>query len=410
MATNPRFYMKLQKYNKDVILLKYRTDGTITENDEELIRKYISGLVSKKQIGDHRVVKIAGSLSLWRRFIQVEYKDLTIDDLYLGIERLQKGKNQRGNPFKSNTYRDYIALIRQFSYWLIDKEIIQIREKDIKDIKIPAKDEDTTMPGDLPTLDEVMIILKSCQNQKHKVLMSVLYESGCRISELCRLTWSDLIFDGNGVRLYITDEKTNKKRYSRLTLCAEYLSDYKQYYETKYGHANPDDYLIVGNGTNPITYSSAAEYFKRIIAKSGIEKHVTPHDFRRARATHMIQQNYQESIIKKMMWGNINSTQFKVYVKLSESDIDKELLLKAGIEDINEQKKENPLKSRPCGNCHAINGPDSNYCYKCGHPLTDKSAGDQDGLMKFLYSEASTNPQVAEAIRIISEAALKNKQ
>jgi len=31
------------------------------------------------------------------------------------------------------------------------------------------------------------------------------------------------------------------------------------------------------------------------------------------------------------------------------------------------------------------------------------------GLMKFLHAEALANPQVAEAIRVISEAALKNK-
>ncbi len=58
---------------------------------------------------------------------------------------------------------------------------------------------------------------------------------------------------------------------------------------------------------------------QRITAKrAGITKRVHPHLFRKSRITHLIQQNYQETVIKQMMWGNLAPDMFRTYAVLSQ--------------------------------------------------------------------------------------------
>ena len=69
---------------------------------------------------------------------------------------------------------------------------------------------------------------------------------------------------------------------------------------------------------------------ERAAARAGISKPVNPHMLRHARATHMVQDGYQESHIKKSLWNNLNTKMFLTYVSLGEEAIDWEFLGKAG--------------------------------------------------------------------------------
>jgi site-specific recombinase XerD len=46
----------------------------------------------------------------------------------------------------------------------------------------------------------------------------------------------------------------------------------------------------------PLTYVTAQRIIDRTVKNSGMQKKVAPHDLRRARATHLIKQNFQESV------------------------------------------------------------------------------------------------------------------
>ncbi len=228
----------------------------------------------------------------------------------------------------------------------------------------------TKLPGDLLTPDEINEMLKKCTSTRDRALISVLYESGCRVGELGRLTWKDAVFDEYGVRLYIHDKKTNKRRYSRLTMSREYLATYRNDYP---GSASTDENFIfvniMGNLKGlPVTYRGVVKILRTAGKRAKITKKIRPHLFRSSRITHMVAQNYQESVIKKSMWGNINTDMFEVYVRLAEKDIDREFLTKSGITLPEESLV--PTAPRPCVRCHEINGPTSSYCSKCGAPLT----------------------------------------
>jgi len=83
----------------------------------------------------------------------------------------------------------------------------------------------------------------------------------------------------------------------------------------------------------------------------------------------MIAEGFQESVVKETMWKNPNTEMFRTYLKLSEMDIDAEILDKAGV-----VKKESSIPKMPekiiCPNCFTNNGPTNRYCWKCGQGLT----------------------------------------
>lgn len=380
MPVNSRFYENNMTYGRERSFRKHRQDGMITESDEELIRMYISELSAGKGISERRANKIGFTLIHWRRFLATEYQQLDINDIYKGILELKKGNSAKGKPFKQDTLHDYVIILKPFLRWMIDNDHnCRLLEKKVLALKAPPMDYNVTLPEDLPTMDEMVEIIKYTVHPMEKAFVAVLYESAARVGEAARLTWRDLVQDELGYKIYLDDQKTSQRRYGRLTMCSEYLNTYRN---LRPG-ASGDDFVFTMDTGKPLKYSKAfkivQEAIQRAVEKTDNEdirkslakKIVTPHDFRRARITHMIILGYPETAIKLLAWGNLNTQQFRVYVKLCELDLDRVFLEKAGIV----RKKDDiqmPTAPRPCSYCHTINGCDSDFCSKCGRPLTEK--------------------------------------
>ncbi len=326
MVLNNRFYESNARYTFERCLKKH--SDTLTANEIKLIREYIIEAQATKHITDTRARKIGFTLVGWRRYLTMPFDKVSLADIYQGIANMKTGVSEKGEPLKMNTQRDFIKILKPFLLWLVDENVIDLPEKKIKAIKAPTAETQTVTPEEILTLAEVKAMIEVTMTPRDRALISTLYESGVRIGELARLTWRDLIFDEHGVRMYINDTKTKKRRYSRLIGSAGPLQALKKSLQ------NPmsDDFVFLTEKGEPMAYITAVKVLRRIAKRAGITKEIRPHLFRHTRITHMIQQNYQESIIKQSLWGNLSTQQFKTYVSLSETDIDNEFLKRAGIE------------------------------------------------------------------------------
>jgi integrase len=222
--------------------------------------------------------------------------------------------------------------------------------------------------------------MAGCANsQRDRALLLVTYESGARIGEIGRLTWKDIVFERledpekikviDKAKIYIEDLKENENRYSRLTLSAPDLKLLKNQSKT-----SDDDYVFSESPATPMSYVAMSRVFQRAAKKAEINKPVRPHLFRHARATAMIREGMQESIIKKTLWNNLDTRMFKVYMSLGEDAIDQEMLKHTGIKEIrktHEKKMEN--MPRTCGVCHTINPVGAAYCIGCGRALSESA-------------------------------------
>lgn len=297
--------------------------------------------------------------------------------------------SKQGRGFTQNAKHDYTRILRQFILWMIGEGYSNISEKKIRDIKVPAVDTSTTRPDEIITVDEIDRMLKACKHSRDRALIAVFYESGCRVGELARFTWKDMAFDEHGVKCYITDTKSSKRRYARLTMAHHALAAWK----ADSPDTSPDAPVFISlKDQSPVTYLTVTRLIIRTQRAAGIEKKLHPHLFRKSRITHMISQNFQESVVKQSMWANLDTKMFKTYVCLAEDDIDDEFLAKAGVRR-KKTPEENPLAPRPCPHCHYVNGPGMSFCGKCGASLTKEVQDTQDDLMKILSRKASDDPE-----------------
>lgn len=224
----------------------------------------------------------------------------------------------------------------------------------------------TIVAADLMTPEEIAVMVNACTRSIDRAIIMMIYEGGLRIGEIGAVRWGHLKFDSHGIALNV-NFKTGKPRYIRLIMATEHLAKWKSDYPFP---IEVDSYVFLTERKTPLTHASIHKQLLRIAKRAGIEKHFTPHIFRHSRITHLIQEGVQESVIKLMMWGNVNTTQFQTYLHLTGKDIDDQMYNHYNLNDRGEMTKDDRLEPRQCPACFTVNAPTSNFCNRCGRPLT----------------------------------------
>ena len=135
----------------------------------------------------------------------------------------------------------------------------------------------------------------------------------------------------------------------------------------------PDGWVFVSTRKQAaMNYDQIRRRLVMAARRAGVTKRIHTHLFRQSRITHMIQRNFQESIVKQMLWGTLNTQESRTYAVLCEADIGAEILDKAGIKQ--KADRIDPLAPRPCPQCHTIGEPGSRFCSICGQALTAAAA------------------------------------
>jgi len=369
------------RYSESTIV-KNLAEGKLTQVDAQLIKNFISEIKATNGIGASRANKIISHLVRWRSFVG-PYKDNTIYDLYTGIEAFKTVKQDNGFNYEQNTIRDFITFLKRFYQWLIDNQHSSIDKEKIQKIRPPSRNTMTKTAEDILTEDEIRMMLDACQTSRDRALIAVMCEGALRAIEMGTLTWRQVKFTDWSVSLNV-NEKTGKPRLVPLIMARQYLATWKADYPNAITDDGP---VFLTHEKNPMTYHTISTQFKKIAKRAGITKKITPHLFRHSRITHMIQQDFNESVIKKMCWGNLNTMMFSTYAHLTDQDIEREIATKAGIETSHISKRTKALDSRQCMRCSQINPPTNDFCGVCGLSLTEEVEADISMLTRLIENE-----------------------
>jgi site-specific recombinase XerD len=243
-----------------------------------------------------------------------------------------------------------------------------IDEKKIQKIQPPSYDMNTKTPEMLLTEEEVKAMIEVCQNSRDRAILAALYEGGFRIGEIGTLRWKDVKFTDWNVTI-TTAFKTGKNRTVPLVMSRAYLASWRNDYPLP---VTSDAFVFLTNKKAPLGYAGVSKQLRVIAKRAGITKHITPHIFRHTRATILIRQGYGEAIVKKLLWGNLNSKMFSTYLHLVDSDVERVVAEKAGI--ITKEQRSKTLEARQCPRCFTVNGPTRGFCDVCGCELTEEAA------------------------------------
>lgn len=352
-------------------------DGRITPADAGLITEFVAERRITAGISGKRSLKLISGLVTVRRFVP-PFHELTIPAIYRGVDQIQNSLSSRGKPFSLNTKIDLITILKLFSFWLIENGYVTLPEKKIRAIKTPKK-VPTKTAADMLNGDEIEALISACQSSRDRALLMVMYEGGFRVGELGELRWKSVKFDGTGIIVNVIF-KTGKPRYIRLVMSKEHLVKWM----SDYPEEITDEGLVFLNERHePLTHAAVARQLGRLACRAGITKHITPHIFRHSRITHMIQQGVNESVIKLMMWGSVDSKMFINYAHLTGNDIDREICKLYGLKTTASQVVDNILEPRVCTHCREMNSPVSRVCHLCGHPLNDNAAQSADEIADY---------------------------
>lgn len=352
------------EYSGNVLASALR-DNRITEDDAQLIREFIAEISATRHISKGRAFKLHYSLVNLRDFMG-PFRENTIADVYAGIDKLLMAKNPDGSPrYKQNTISDLIRFLKRFYLWMCENRYTLMDEKKVHKIRCPAYDKMTKTAEMLLTEEEIRAMIEACMNSRDRAVIATLYEGGFRIGEIAALKWQDVNFTDWNATITIKF-KTDKSRTIPLVMARSYLAAWRNDYPLP---VSPESYVFLTNKKTPLGYAGVAKQLRIIAGRAGITKHITPHLFRHSRATHLIRQGYGEVIIKKLLWGNLDTEMFSVYLHLTDSDVERVVAEKAGVSQKEHRSK--ILESRQCPRCYTVNGPTLQFCGTCGLELTE---------------------------------------
>lgn len=202
------------------------------------------------------------------------------------------------------TVRNYILSLRVVlrflasrGYDVVDAESIPIPKR-IK--KAPA----------YATKEEVVQLIDNCRNVRSKAIISLLYSSGIRLSELLSLNRGmirdgrfTVIGKGGKPRLCFTDKRT-------MLLLEEYLSTRR----------DNDLALFVSNQGTRMTPTNIQLMVRNAAKRSGITKHITPHKLRHGFATNFLENNGNMRYLKDLL-GHQSLETTAMYAHVVDNDL-----------------------------------------------------------------------------------------
>ena len=184
----------------------------------------------------------------------------------------------------------------------------EILNKELKKIRIPKKER--ILPEVL-TRDEVRKLIGSAETKKSRLIMSLLYSSGLRVSEIVHLKPQHLNFEeGTG---WVRKGKGSK---DRLFIVSENLCKQVRDYLKKRKN------IYVFSKTKPLTTRNIQKIVKNARQKAGLQKKVTPHTLRHSFATHLLESGNDIRMIQVLLGhASLNTTQ--IYTHISSEQIKK---------------------------------------------------------------------------------------
>ena len=261
------------------------------------------------------------------------------------------------------TIQAEVSLAKQFLKWA-DRDYSFLNSDKLR---LPRK-QDSVTAEDLYTQEEIDLILANLTNYRDHAMISVLYESACRASELLSMTIENLIFEkDSSLATAIVKGKTGTRE-AYLMESVPSLRRWLNIHPTGKGKLWVDE----RKGHRPIQRQTLDSVVRASIRKAGLKgKKKVLHMFRHTRLTELVRKGVRGQSLSKIAGWTKRSNMEAVYVHLSTDDIKNEVKLKVFGLDGDEQPTRPIFESATCPDCRHKNPTGTKYCEKCNLPLSD---------------------------------------
>lgn len=232
------------------------------------------------------------SLRRISRSIKKEPPDISERDLEKYLSKLNQ---QHKSPYTLNQYHMALKILQTQIYgksWNISFPYIK------RHAKIPV----------VLSKAEIERVLAQITNPKHKLLVSLAYGAGLRVSEAIALKVQDLDWERNMIVV-----RSGKGEKDRITLFPESLLRPLERLTTG---KNGAEYVFESERGGQLTARTPQVVFTRALKKAKILKPATFHSLRHSFATHLLENGVDVRYIQKLL-GHSSITTTQIYTKVT---------------------------------------------------------------------------------------------
>ncbi len=266
--------------NREDFLKKLEVELKISKNSEYTIRNYAQ---ANSELLD---------------FIKKEPDKINTDDIKLFMAEKLVDRS-------SSSVILFLSALRYAYSNILSKDITVGIKRPKKERKIPS----------VLTKDEVKALLNSISNKKSKLMLSLIYACGFRVSELVNLKIQDLHFEEKIG--YARKAKGNKDRIFNIPdFLAEELKS-----QVEIQKSGNQEFLFSGpNGK--LSTRNIEKITRNALNKADIQKDVHPHTLRHSFATHLLENGTDIRKIQELL-GHQDLSTTQIYTHISKEELKK---------------------------------------------------------------------------------------
>lgn len=272
------------------------------------INEYLLYLDAVRGLSANSVLGYKKDLDYLMLFVgkDIDIKDVTKEKLLFCIGELSKKK------MAATSINRFIAAVRTFfAYCKKFQYIPKNPAIELKTVRIPKKIPRFLTANEMnslcnqPELKELLWTSRDC------AIFEMLYSSGCRVSELANLRFSDFM---EGFSKAIVKGKGNKDRVVYFAKEAQaalkiYLDDRKKILQEKKVENEPE-YIFINQKGNHLSAAGIRWIVSRYSGVEGTNHHISPHAFRHTFATQLLSNGADVRAVQELLGhSSISTTQ-----------------------------------------------------------------------------------------------------
>lgn len=242
-----------------------------------------------------------------------------LEDDKRGLNEYIKWLNQH---YKSKTVKRKIASLNAFFAYSEYEEIIDVNP--LRKMHIPIRLE-KTLPKIISKqhLKSMLDVINQQSCKRDIAIIDLLISTGIRVSELCSLKDEDIDLHEGTIMVH------GKGKKERLIYLGDQVMISLKNYEKQ---REEGEYYFMNKYHKRLSEQSIRNLVKACADKAGVEKHITPHQFRHTFASMLLQKDVDIRNIQQIL-GHSSITTTQIYTHISNHQ-QKEILMKKNPRDL----------------------------------------------------------------------------
>lgn len=286
-------------------------------NLDDIQADYRRYLQVEAGVGRQTVDSYMREVRIYLSFLKA--RDITLNTL--SQEDVQAYIDERSSHTSETTLAHSMSVLRSFHHFLVlDHYLEYDLSSGLRSPKRPEKLPDVLSETEMRTFLDGLDI-STPVHLRDKCIFELLYAGGFRVSELCALKMDQLHLQAGMIQC---QGKGNKERLVPLADSAvQLLKQYLKHGREALLKKKKSAYVFISRQGNPLSRQTVWQNLEKARQRSGMARHLHPHQFRHSFATHMLENGADLRSIQELL-GHENIATTTIYTHVTTKQMTEE--------------------------------------------------------------------------------------